>query len=182
MCNSPHTMFLCCMYINDGQNLDFWYTVKETGTLPMWPYFHLLRQEQPYVYHQTPQKLFILVLSQWYYNFYMSPELANNYSWWQVGSVPVPWTKYHKSKVCPSLMYMQHRHMVCGELHILHDLVLDKNVSGNAYSTPLLHEVLDVDHKIIMLGIGLYHNTFSHLCVQHQHYPEHDTLCLSIFF
>ena len=58
----------------------------------------------------------------------------------------------------------------------------DQNVNNNAYSTPLLHDDLDVDHKMVMLGIGLYHNTLSHLCVQHQHYPEHDILCLSIFF
>ena len=68
---------------------------------------------------------------------------------------------HHKSKVGQALMYMQHRHMECGELHIFHDLFLDQNVNGNAYSTPLLHEALDVDHKMVVLGIGLYHNTFS---------------------
>ena len=47
---------------------------------------------------------------------------------------------------------------------------------------PLRNEALDVDHKMVMLGIGLYHNIFSLLCVQHQHYPEHGTLCLSVFF
>ena len=72
--------------------------------------------------------------------------------------------------------------MVCGELHICHDLVLDQNVNDNAYSTPFIHEALDVRHKMVILGIGLYHNTCSHLFVQHQHYPEHDILCLSIFF
>ena len=80
------------------------------------------------------------------------------------------------------LMYMQQRHMVCGELHICHDQVLDKNVNENAYSTPFLHEALDVDQNMVMLGIGWYHNIFSHLCVQHQHYPEHDTICLYILF
>ena len=60
--------------------------------------------------------------------------------------------------------------------------VLDQNVNDNAYSTPLLHEALYVDHKMVMLGIGLYHNIFTHICVQHQHYPEHDIICLSIFF
>ena len=79
-------------------------------------------------------------------------------------------------------MYIQHRHMICGELHICHDLVLYKNVNGDDYWTPLLHEALDVDHKMVMMGIGWYHNTFSHLCVQYQHYPEHNTLCLSILF
>ena len=112
----------------------------------------------------------------------MIPELANKYSCWQVGSMPVSLTVYQKSKIFPVLMYIQHRHMVCGELHICHELFLDQNVNDNTYSTPLLHEVLDVDHKMVMLGIGWYHNTFSHICVQHQHYPEHDTLCLSIFF
>ena len=82
--------------------------------------------------------------------------------------------EYHKSTVGQSLMYMQHRHMVCGESHIFHDLVLDQNMNNNSYSTPLIHEPLDVDHKIVIMGIGLYHNKISHICVQHQHYPEHD--------
>ena len=53
--------------------------------------------------------------------------------------------------------------MVCGEFHIFNDLVLDQNVNNNAYPTPLLHESLDVNPKMIMLGIGWYHNIFSHL-------------------
>ena len=65
---------------------------------------------------------------------------------------------------------------------MFHGLVLDQNVNDNAYSTPLLHEALDVDHQMVMLVIGWYHNTFSNLCVQNQHYPEHDTLCVSILF
>ena len=81
-----------------------------------------------------------------------------------------------------ALMYMQHRHMLCSELHICHDLDLDQNVNDHAYPTPFLHEALDVDQKIVMLVIGWYRNTFSHLYVQHKHYPEHDTLCISIFF
>ena len=84
--------------------------------------------------------------------------------------------------VVQTLMYMKHRPMVCGKLHICHELDLDQNVNNNAYPTPLLHEALDVNHKMVMLGISWYHNTFSHLCVQHHHYPEHDTLFLSIFF
>ena len=148
----------------------------------MRPYFHLFRQEQPYVSHQTPQKVLILVLAQWYSNCYMSPELANKYIWWQVGRFPFSFTEYHESKVCQALTYIQHRHMVCGKLHICHDLVLDQNVNYNAYSTLFIHEVLDVDHKIVMLGIVWYHNTFSHICVQYHNYPEHDTICLSIFF
>ena len=91
-------------------------------------------------------------------------------------------TEDRKAMVGKSLMYMQHMYMVCGELHICHDLILDQNVNDDAYSTPLIHEALDVNHKIVMLGISLYHNTFSHLCVNYQHYPEHDNLCLSILF
>ena len=78
-------------------------------------------------------------------------------------------------------MYMQHMHMELGELHIFHELVLDQNINDHAYSTNLLHEALDVDHKMAILGIGLYHNTFSRICVKHKHYPERDILCLSIF-
>ena len=44
------------------------------------------------------------------------------------------------------------------------------------------HEVWNVYHKMLNLGIYLCYNTYSHICVQHQHYPEHDTLCMSIFF
>ena len=80
------------------------------------------------------------------------------------------------------LMYIQHRHMVYGKLHICHDLDLDQNVNDNAYPTPLLHKVLDVNHKIVILGIGMYHNIFPHICMKNQHYPKHDTLCLSILF
>ena len=86
-----------------------------------------------------------------------------------------------KSKVCLEFMYMKHKHRICGKLHVFHDLVLYKKVNDNAYSTPLRHEALDVDHKMVMLVIGLYHNTFSLICVQHQHYPEHETICLSFF-
>ena len=72
--------------------------------------------------------------------------------------------------------------MVCGKFHICYDLVLDQNINDNSYSTPLLDEALDVNHIMVMLGIGSYYNISSLLSVQHQHYPEHDTLCLSIFF
>ena len=89
---------------------------------------------------------------------------------------------YQESKVDQELMYIQHRHMGCGELHICHDLYLDQTLNDNAYPAPLLHEALDVNHKMVMLAIGWYKNTFSNLCVQHQNYHEHDTLCLSIFF
>ena len=67
---------------------------------------------------------------------------------------------YHKSTFGKTLMYMQHRHMECVEYHICHEQVLDKNVNGNTYSAPLLHAALDVDHKVVIMVIGLYHNTF----------------------
>ena len=79
-------------------------------------------------------------------------------------------------------MYIQQRHMVCGKLYICHDLVLDLNLNYNDYSTPLLHEALDMDHKMVIPGIGLYYNTFSQVCVQHQHHPKNDILYLSILF
>ena len=101
----------------------------------------------------------------------MRPELSNKYNLLQVVSVPILLTEYRKSNVCQALMYMQHSHMVCVELHIRHDLDLDQNVNDNSYSTPLIHEALDVNHKMVTLGIGWYHNTFLHLCVQHQPYP-----------
>ena len=95
--------------------------------------------------------------------------------------MPVLFTEYHKSKVCQVLMKMQHRHMVCRKLHICHDLDLDQNVNDNSYPSPLLRDAFDTNHKMVMLGIGWYHNKVSHICVQHQYYPEHDTLCLYIF-
>ena len=76
---------------------------------------------------------------------------------------------YQISKVCLALMYIQHKHMVYGEFHIYPYLVLDQNANDNAYSTPLSHEIWNVDHKMIILGIDLCYNTFSHHCVQHQH-------------
>ena len=89
---------------------------------------------------------------------------------------------YQKSKACQALMNMKHRHMVCGELHTCHDLVLDQNVNDNAYSTPYRHKALDVDQKMVMLGIILYYNTFSLICDQQKNYPEHDTPCIFLFF
>ena len=89
---------------------------------------------------------------------------------------------YQISKVCLALTYMQRKHMVYGEFHTHHCLVLDQKENINAYSTPLRHEVCNVDHKMVMQGIDLFYNILSHLCVKHKHYPEHDTVCLSIFF
>ena len=108
--------------------------------------------------------------------------LAQNCNWLQFYSALVYLVFYQIFKVCIALMYMQHKQMLYGELHIRHYLVLDKNANVNAYSTPLRHEVWNVDHKKLMLGIDLCHNIFSQICVQHQHYPEHDTVCLSVFF
>ena len=67
---------------------------------------------------------------------------------------------YQISKVCLALMYMQHKHMVYGKLHIYPYLVLDQNSNDNAYSTPLCHEVYKVDHKMIILGIDSCYNKF----------------------
>ena len=111
----------------------------------------------------------------------MIPELASKYNLWQVGSV-IFLMVYHKYKVGRALMYMQHKNMVCGKLHIFHYLFLDQNINVNAYSTPFLYEDLDVDHKVVMMGIGLYQNIFSLLYVQHKHYTEHDTLYLCNLF
>ena len=89
---------------------------------------------------------------------------------------------YHISRFCLVLMCMQHNHMVNGKLHIHHYLVLDQNANDNSFSTPLRHEVWNVDHKMVIMGIDLCYKIISHIGVQHQHYPEHDTACLSIFF
>ena len=77
--------------------------------------------------------------------------------------MPVLWTEYRKSKVCQALMYKQHRHMVCSEFHICHDLNLDQTINDDANPTPLLHEALYVNYKTVMLGIGWYHKKNSHL-------------------
>ena len=95
--------------------------------------------------------------------------------------MPVLVTEHQKSMVGQSLMYMQHRNMVCGEFHICHYLDLDQNVYDDAYPIPLIHEALVGNHILVILGISYYHNKFSHICVQHHHYPEHDNICLSIF-
>ena len=89
---------------------------------------------------------------------------------------------YQISTVCLELMYMQQKHMVYGELHIYHYLVLNQNANNNAYLTPLRHEVWNVEHKFIILGVYLCYNTFLHLGVKNQNYPEHDTVCMYILF
>ena len=48
---------------------------------------------------------------------------------------------------------MLYRHTVFSKLNIHHYLVLDQNVNYNAYSNPLCHEVWNVDHKMVMLGL-----------------------------
>ena len=145
-------------------------------------YYQLLCQEQPGVSHQTPQKVLILVLGEWYYNCYMNPELVSKYNLWQVRSVLVSLELYQKSNVGQVSMYVQHKRKLCSKFHIFYDLVLVQNVNYNAYSNPWIHEALDVDHKMSMLGIGFYHNTFSHICVQHQHYPVYETSPISMRF
>ena len=39
-----------------------------------------------------------------------------------------------------------------------------------------------MDQKMVILGIALCYNKFSHLCVKHHRYPGRDTLYLSICF
>ena len=90
----------------------------------------------------------------------MRPELASKYNWIQVGSMLVSVMVNQQFKFCQELMYIQHKNMVCGKLHIFHDLFFDQHVNGNDCSTHLLHEALDVDHIMVMLVIGLYYNKF----------------------
>ena len=47
MCKFLHTTCLCWMYINSGQTLDFWCSVKETGTLPTCHQLYLLESSGP---------------------------------------------------------------------------------------------------------------------------------------
>ena len=108
--------------------------------------------------------------------------LANKCTWWQVYSALVQMMVYQISKVCLALMYIQQKYTVYGKFHLYPYLCLDQSANDNAYSTPLRHEVWNVDHKMIIIGIYLCYNTFSHLCVKHQYYPEDDTVFLSIFF
>ena len=108
--------------------------------------------------------------------------LANMCSRLQVYSPLVHLMLYQISKVCLALMYIQQKHMVYGEFHRHYYLVLDQISSDNAYSALLLHEVWNVDHKMVIQGITLCYNILSHLGVQQQHYHEHDTVCLSILF
>ena len=72
--------------------------------------------------------------------------------------------------------------MVYGELQRQHYLFFDQEASDNAYSAPFHHEVWNMDRKMEILGIDLCYNTFSHIGVQHQHYPGDDTVCMYIFF
>ena len=72
---------------------------------------------------------------------------------------------YQISKVCIALMYMQHKHMLYGKLHIHHYLVLDRSKNENVYSTPLRNEVWNVDYKMEMTGIDLcYKNDYILVC------------------
>ena len=108
--------------------------------------------------------------------------MDNKCTWLQVYIVIVHLVVYQISKVCIALMYTQHKHTIYRELHIYPYLVLDQTESDNSYSTPLRHEVWNVENKIIILGIDLCYNKSSTFWVQHQHYPEYDTVYMSIFF
>ena len=76
--------------------------------------------------------MFISVTGEWYSNCYMIQELDSKYNFWHVGSKVFSLKIYKKSKVGQALMYMQYRHMVCGEFHIQYYLVLDQNVNNNS--------------------------------------------------
>ena len=108
--------------------------------------------------------------------------MANKCTWWQVYSALVHIMVYQISRVCIKLMYMQHNHMLYGKLHRHYYLVFDQYANYNAYSTPLHHEVCNVDHKMVILGIYFCCKNISQIGVKHQHYPERYTVCLSIFF
>ena len=88
----------------------------------------------------------------------MDLKLANKYTWLHIYSALLYLMIYQTPKVYSALMYMQHRQMVYNELYRHHYLVLDQNASDNAYSNPLLHEVWNVDHKMVMLEIYLRYN------------------------
>ena len=113
---------------------------------------------------------------------WMALGMANERTWLQFYSARFYLMVYQISKVCTEFLYIQHRHMVYGNFHRRHYLVLDQNASDNAYLSPLHHEVWNMDLKMVMLEIDKCCNTFSHLCVQRQHYLEHNTVCMSIFF
>ena len=68
--------------------------------------------------------------------------------------MPVLLNEHRKYMVGQALMYMKHMHMVCSKFHIRHDLDLDQNVYDNTYPTPFIHEALDGNHRMVMLGIG----------------------------
>ena len=119
----------------------------------MSPYYHLFYQEQPGVFHQICQMRLNLVIIKVYSNCWRTLILANKCTWWLVYSALVYLMVYHISKVCLELVYIQHNHVVYGELHIYPYLFLDQNAYDNAYSTSLRHEVWNMDHKMILLGI-----------------------------
>ena len=107
--------------------------------------------------------------------------MANKCSWWHFYSALFHLRLYQISYVCLALIYMEPKHMVYGEFYIYHYLVLDQKANDNDYSTPLRHEVCNMNHKKVMTGIDFCYNKFSHISVQHQHYSEPDTVCLFFF-
>ena len=112
----------------------------------------------------------------------MNLGLANKCTWLQVHSVIVYLMLYQISRVYISLISMQHRHMVYLKVHRRHYLVLDQSARDSNYLSLLCYEAWNLDHKMVILGISLCYNLFSNICVKDNHYLEHGTVCLSIFF
>ena len=139
----------------------------------MRPYHHSFHQYQPGVFHKMDQEGLIYVTIGWCSNSLMTLGLVNSCTWWKIDSVIV-FNVIYDIQGFLSLIY--------GELYKHHYLIFDQNANDNSYSSLLCHEFCNVAHKMLMMVIDLCYNTFTHLCAQHQHYPEQDTLHLSIFF
>ena len=56
-------------------------------------------------------------------------------------------------------MWIQHRHMVYGVLHMCYVLFLYQITHGNDCSTLFHHGVLFVDHKMEITETGFYYKT-----------------------
>ena len=133
-------LFFCTMYASEmnWMTINLFYVLSAVLMAPYIPdwtndsIFSLILSRTNLCISSNDSMVLILVLGEWYLNCYVGPALANMYSWRQVGSVTVFLTEYQKSKVCQVFMYMQHRHMICGKLHICHELYLDKNVNDYA--------------------------------------------------
>ena len=67
------------------------------------------------------------------------------------------------SRVGLSLMYMQHMHIIFGEFHRHHYLLLYQNTSDNYYSSPLRHKVWNVEHNRVcweLICVTIYSHIF----------------------